>query len=54
VKLADYRNGESPLAERILEAATADSQMLIGEIRKRIRLSVHEPPRQLTSGHAAN
>lgn len=43
VKLADYRNGESPLAERILDAATADSRILIDEIRKRIKHSLPPP-----------
>ena len=50
VKLADYRNGESPLAERIIDAANAESLVLIEEIRKRIRLS-HAAPRQLQERH---
>ncbi len=40
VKLADYRNGESPLAGLIMDAATADSRMLIAEIQKRIRATM--------------
>lgn len=34
VKIADYRNGNSQLAGRILDAATADSKLLMGEIKK--------------------
>lgn len=45
IKLSDYRNGRTPLAERILAAATADSARLLGEIRKFLPPT---PPKQLT------
>lgn len=36
VKIADYRNGTSPVSQRILEVATADSKRLMGEIKQHI------------------
>ncbi len=36
IKVADYRNGTSPVSQRIIEVATADSKKLMGEIKAHI------------------
>lgn len=37
IKIGDYRNGHSPVSQRILEVATSDSKRLMVEIKHHMR-----------------
>jgi hypothetical protein len=37
IKVADYRNGTSPVSQRILDVATSDSRKLMGEIKHHMK-----------------
>lgn len=50
VKISDYRNGNSPLSQRIIEVAQADSHLLMDQIRSHINKMLPNAKKEEHSG----